>query len=67
VVENKTLVKKMEDIDRRKNPFHSEDKKLPSLYRKSSYDDKQLRKENQMMVKRILDHRATKTKEEIIK
>jgi len=69
MVENKSLVRKMEDIDRRKNPFRSEDKNLPPLYRKTSNseDKKQLKKENQMLVKRILQHRATRTKEEIIK
>lgn len=36
IIENRILVKKMEDIDRRKNPFNSEEKKLPSLYRKAS-------------------------------
>lgn len=31
LIENKTLVKKMLDIDRRKNPFRSEEKRLPTI------------------------------------
>ena len=57
----------MVDIDKRKSPFKEVTKQFPSLYRKAISEEKELRKENEKIVKRILQHRTTKAKEEIVK
>lgn len=46
-LENRNLVKKMLEIDGRKNPFGQEEKRLPSIYsQKQANEKKSLQKEN---------------------